>query len=120
MSLSIQFDGLTLANVAEGRLEERFQELLARVVEINQNAHEYKGSPSGERISRIRLEVEFRYLPAIAGDPASLTIDASGELSAQPKSLKKRQAGYMRDGAILIEANPATQLEAFDKSVGRQ
>lgn len=120
MSLGIKLDGITLATVGDGRLERRFQDLLAQVVEIHENAFEYAGNNKEERVTRVRLEIEFRYTPAIGGNLATTMIDAGGEIASRPKAIRNRQAAYTRDGAILIEANPATQLEAFEKTIGRQ
>lgn len=116
--MEIKLEGLTLSNVSDGALEERFQTLLAQVTEVNSDALEYVGSQNGERISKISLEVEIRYRPSIGGDPASTLIVSGAELK-RPKRVKSAQHVYARDGSFFVEEKPAEQLNAFDESVGR-
>lgn len=116
--MEIKLEGLTLANVSEGALEERFQDLLADVAEVNANAIEYVGNTNGERTSKIVLEVEVRYKPSLAGDPATTLIISGAELK-RPKKMKTAQAAYSRDGVLLVEEMAPEQVEAFDPAEGR-
>lgn len=117
-SLDLKLEGLALSNVSDGALEERFQTLLADVTQINADALEYVGGTDGWRVSKITLEVEIRYRPSIGGDQASTVVVSGAELK-RPKRLKSAQPVYARDGAFFVEAQPAEQIEAFDKSQGR-
>lgn len=116
--MEIKLEGLSLANVSDGQLEERFQTLLCEVTEINANALEYVGGSNGARTSKITLEIEIRHTPAMNGDPSSTLIVSGAELK-RPKRLKSAQHAFARDGAFFVEEKPAEQIEAFDKSVGR-
>lgn len=113
--MEIKIAGLTLANVSDGSLEERFQALLCEVTEINANHLEYAGN---EVVSTIKLEVEVRYRPARGGEPSSTMIVSGAELK-RPKRMKTAQHAYARDGSFFVEEKPAEQVEAFPKSEGR-
>ena len=117
-SMELKLAGLALENVSDGALEERFQALLADVTAINADALEYVGGQDGYRVSKITLEVEIRHRPSIGGDPPSTVVVSGAELK-RPKRVKSAQPVYARDGAFFVEAQPAEQLEAFDKSQGR-
>jgi len=117
-TVEIKLEGLTLANVSEGGLEERFQELLGELAEIHENALDYVGNSSGERVSTIQLEVTVRYRPAMKGDPSQTLIVSGAELK-RPKRMKSAQAAYSRDGALLVEKDPFRQVEAFGEDDGR-
>ena len=116
--MEIKLAGLMLSNVSDGALEQRFQDLLAQVTEINQDALEYVGGGNGARVSKISLEVEIHYRPSIGGDLASTVIVSGAELK-RPKRVKSAQPVYARDGAFFVEEKPAEQLNAFDPAVGR-
>lgn len=115
--MEIKLQGLALANVSEGALEERFQELLGDLAEVHENALEYVGGASGARKSKITLEVEISYTPALAGNPASTLIVSGAELK-RPKKMKSAQPAYARDGGIFVEEEAPEQLEGFGKTEG--
>lgn len=116
--MELKIEGLTLSNVSDGQLEERFQTLLADVTQINADALEYVGGPNGARTCKIVLEVEIRHTPAMGGDPSSTMIVSGAELK-RPKRIKSAQHAFARDGAFFVEEKPPEQIEAFDKATGR-
>lgn len=116
--LKINLTGLSLANVSNGKLEERFQELLAAIVEINAEATEYVSGSDGFVKSTIVAEVKILHKPAMSGNSASTIIVAGAELK-RPKRVKSGQTAYTRDGGVFVEEEPPEQLESIPKEAGR-
>lgn len=116
--MELKLVDLTLETVSDGALEGRFQELLPEVLEICENASSYVGSSDGTRTTRIALEIEIRYRPPIAGDPASILIISGGEIAKRPKRHRAAQSAHVSDGSFVVVSNPPVQLEAFYGAAG--
>lgn len=59
MGMEMKLEGLTLANVGDGELEERFQEEMRKVGGYAEQLHTYRTSKDGRLVVSVSLDVEF-------------------------------------------------------------
>ena len=86
----------TLANIAEGKLEEQFQAALDRVSEVLQNAEAFERNKDGELRVRITCEIDFTR----KGDAAMVAVDTRA-LVKTPKPLRVGRYVYFTAGAFV-------------------
>lgn len=114
MDIDLNLVDLTLARVTNGRLDERFQELLSEVQGINECAASYI-QKNGTIESEITLKIKVKHTVAMGGDPAMTSLIAGGEITQRPKRLKSIQAAYTgKSGNLVVAENPPEQMAAFD------
>jgi hypothetical protein len=92
--------GATLSNVADGKLEEQFQDALAKVFEALDESkkggvYEVSGN---EIVCKIPMSVEF----ALDVESRVVTVRARAGFVPPKRKLIERGA-FLRDGAVLVE-----------------
>lgn len=110
--MDLKLDGLTLANVAEGKLEESFQECLAEAMEVIGSAEAYVAGKGDLVKSKIICEIEISHRIADDGTAGTTILDASCQIK-RPKRRGRGQALWTRSGAFLVEEHEARQDHLF-------
>ncbi len=95
--MGIEFEGVTLTNVAEGELEREFQEVLPEVLGAFAEPEMYEHT-SGVMICKVPLEITFTR-------QAETGVVIVGVRAAfkPPKRREIVRAAFMRDGVMLVE-----------------
>ncbi len=101
---------LTLATITEGRLDERFSELLADAYGNLKEGARFQQNPVGTLTQKIVLEVVITHKIGLDGDSDITVITAGAELKP-PKRRLTSQSAYTRSGVFLVEAHEAEQQE---------
>ena len=99
----IEFEGLTLSNVAEGELEKEFQEVLPNVVAAFAEPELYEHT-AGVMICKTPLELV--YMRHAETGTVHVSVRAAFK---PPKRREIVRAAWVREGAVLVEK--AKQLE---------
>lgn len=115
-------EGLTLGNVAGGKLEERFQEELAKVVEVFADPLPFAQSSDGKVKAKITVALEFAIdakAAAEMGTEAALkTVNATVGYSG-PKRKSLAHAIHVQSGAVVFHPNMRQEpLFSSEKSEG--
>lgn len=92
-----KFEEMTLLNAGQGALQERFQECLAEVIAIFDEAHVYEQS-KGRIKATITATVEITY----DMDSRTRIIEVGCELK-KPRRRTVSEAAYVRDGVMLVQ-----------------
>lgn len=104
-----EFEGLTLSNCVEGKLEETFQDQVIRALEVFEESglgDRYEASGAGTLSCTLVAEVELEY----DCEQGTIAISARMKPLKEPKRRETRRAGYIRDGAILVEKMKQSDL----------
>lgn len=114
MGIEVTLESMTLANVAEGALEERFQEELLRIAQALANSSAYR--TSGGRVSAdITLAVHLSVDPQ-EGD---VRVAISGEAKLPKRKAVSRGGVSFRDGKFRVynehKQQPLPLLRQLDK-----
>lgn len=108
--MGIEFEGLTLGNVADGELEAQFQDMVAKVVETFEEPELYEHTGGAMKCAVVMEAVFSRH--------AETGVVHVG-VRAGFKSAKRREAlraAWVREGGVLVEK--AVQENLFkDKNV---
>lgn len=103
--------GATLANLAEGKLEEQFQDTLAKVAEVHAESvrgdmYEITGNAI---VCKVRMDVEF--VLDIESRAVSVGVRAG---FIPPKRKMSVRAAFVRDGVVLVEETRQEALPLKD------
>jgi hypothetical protein len=93
--------GATLSNIADGKLEELFQELLAKVVESFSESSAgdiYEVNAAKEITAKIRLDVHFSMNVESRATDVAVTAGFT-----EPKRKTFVRAAFVRAGGVLVE-----------------
>lgn len=96
--MDFEFEGMTLANIAGGRLEELFQELLAEVVQIDADAAQYQATKEGDVSCAVEITLAFTLNP----ETGMRTLVATTGMK-RPKRKAVGNAFHIAGGAILVQ-----------------
>lgn len=96
--MDFQFEGMTLANIAGGRVEELFQEALAELVEINGSLDQYQANADGEVKATVTLSLAFTMNAETDFRTAVASI-----ATKRPARKAVGQAFQVVNGAVLIQ-----------------
>lgn len=102
--MEFRFEGLTLANLAGGKLEAQFQEALAAIVDVDAEAERYQQDKDGN----VSMSVEIRFGVTVNAQTKTRALVAT--VSVKPP--KRKAIGnvfHVQAGAVLIQP----ELEAL-------
>lgn len=102
------FDAITLANLAEGNLEEQFQRCLAEVSEVYEESERYEHTKDGAIESSIVLEVSL----SKHEETSMLSIDVRAQVK-RPKIRRISRHGFYEAGAFTVPK--LKQAELFER-----
>lgn len=117
--MDFDFQGLTLANACGGRVEDRFQEALADVVEAFSDPLLFQATTDGKVSMNVSIEMVFTIdanVAAQAGVDSALKTMTAGVVVKRPKRKGVAAAVHIQSGAMLTQPN----LEQLDMLAGRK
>lgn len=97
---SLKLFAATLSNVAEGELEQQFQERLKEIVPIFHDPRPYVRSKEGETTVKIKMELEF-----VQGPSGTIIVATRSEL-VRPKLLGSIRTITRRGADWLVSFSP--------------
>lgn len=107
--MEFRFEGLTLANLAGGKLEAQFQEALASIVDVDADADRYQQDKEGN----VAMAVEIRLAVSINAQTKTRALVATCHVK-HPKRKAVGNVFHVQSGAVLIQP----ELEAMPLPFG--